>query len=105
MDNIQACLVFLTNLGVSLDGINSRDVRDGHLKSILSLFFQLSRFKQQQKQQDRDRHNLRQTQNNYSGGGGDNSSVFNCISSSSTMQSSGSGSGSGIKHPVSNVSK
>lgn len=55
LDNIQSCLHFLTNLGVSLEGINARDIRDGHLKSILSLFFQLSRFKQQQKQQDRDR--------------------------------------------------
>jgi len=58
LDNIQASLVFLSNLGVSLEGISARDIRDGHLKSILSLFFQLSRYKQQQKQQDRDRHNL-----------------------------------------------
>ncbi|CAG7728539.1 unnamed protein product [Allacma fusca] len=58
LDNIHSCLVFLAGLGVSLEGITARDIRDGHLKSILSLFFQLSRYKQQQKQQDRDRHNL-----------------------------------------------
>lgn len=56
LENIQSCLTYLTGLGVTLDGINSREIRDGHLKSILSLFFQLSRFKQQQKQVDRDRH-------------------------------------------------
>ena len=43
---------------MNLEGITARDIRDGHLKAILSLFFQLSRYKQQQKQQDRDRHNL-----------------------------------------------
>jgi neuron navigator 2 len=49
--NIQACLNFLRGKGVTVDEIKPEDIRDGNLKSILSLFFQLSRYKQQQKQQ------------------------------------------------------
>ena len=50
--NIQACLRFLGHIGVSaVSDIHARDIREGNLKAILSLFFQLSRFKQQQKQQ------------------------------------------------------
>ncbi|XP_035704114.1 protein sickie isoform X4 [Folsomia candida] len=92
LDNIQACLVFLTNLGVSLEGINSHDIRDGHLKSILSLFFQLSRFKQQQKQQDRDRHNLQR-----------HNGDFNNASSSSMMQASGIRNPSSVAKDVSKL--
>ena len=49
--NIQACLNFLRGKGVTVDEIKPEDIRDGNLKSILGLFFQLSRYKQQQKQQ------------------------------------------------------
>ena len=49
--NIQACLNFLRGKGVSVDDIQPEDIRDGNLKAILGLFFQLSRYKQQQKQQ------------------------------------------------------
>ena len=50
-DNIQRCLEFLHSTGVQgLEEIASKEIRDGNLKAILGLFFQLSRFKQQQKQ-------------------------------------------------------
>ncbi|GAB6029788.1 neuron navigator [Chamberlinius hualienensis] len=50
MDNINACLGALLHLGVAIDGLTARDIRDGNLKAILGLFFGLSRHKQQQKQ-------------------------------------------------------
>lgn len=49
IDNINACLSFLGNLGVHLEGITAKDIKDGSLKDILSLFFSLSRYKQAQK--------------------------------------------------------
>ena len=48
--NIQACLNFLLAKGVAVEEIAPEEVHDGNLKAILGLFFQLSRFKQQQKQ-------------------------------------------------------
>ena len=48
--NIQTCLDFLIEKGVPVEDIRPQDVKDGNLKSILGLFFQLSRYKQQQKQ-------------------------------------------------------
>ncbi|KAG8313273.1 neuron navigator [Homalodisca vitripennis] len=50
-ENVKACLTLLSRLGVALDGITAKDVRDGNLKAILGLFFALSKHKQQQKQQ------------------------------------------------------
>ncbi|CAH0746840.1 unnamed protein product [Bemisia tabaci] len=50
-ENIQACLCFLEQLGIALDGINVREVREGNLKAILGLIFGLSVHKQRQKQQ------------------------------------------------------
>lgn len=50
VENIKACLNHVERLGVTLDGISSKDIRDGNLKSILGLFFALSKHKQQQKQ-------------------------------------------------------
>ena len=47
--NIQACLNFLAKRGVSVHDIHASDIKEGHLKAILGLFFQLSRYKQQQK--------------------------------------------------------
>jgi neuron navigator 2 len=49
IDNIKACLTCLGELGVSVDGVQAQDVRQGNLKAILGLFFSLSRHKQQQK--------------------------------------------------------
>ncbi len=49
VDNIQACLNFLLAKGVSVQEIQAKEVREGNLKAILGLFFQLSRYKQQQK--------------------------------------------------------
>ncbi|TRY75006.1 hypothetical protein TCAL_09848 [Tigriopus californicus] len=50
--NLQACLNFLQTKGVAgVEDISASDLREGNLKSILGLFFQLSRFKQQQKLQ------------------------------------------------------
>ena len=48
--NIQACLNFLRAKGVAVEDILPEEIREGNLKAILGLFFQLSRFKQQQKQ-------------------------------------------------------
>lgn len=50
IENIQRTLSFVESLGVLLEGICAKDVRDGNLKAILGLFFALSRHKQQQKQ-------------------------------------------------------
>ena len=47
--NIQACLNFLLAKGVSVQDIQAKEIREGNLKAILGLFFQLSRYKQQQK--------------------------------------------------------
>ena len=46
--NIQSSLTFLLSRGVSVHDIQPKEVRDGNLKAILGLFFQLSRYKQQQ---------------------------------------------------------
>ena len=42
--NIQSSLKFLLQIGVSVGDIHARDIKDGNLKAILSLFFQLSSF-------------------------------------------------------------
>ncbi|CAL1533636.1 unnamed protein product, partial [Lymnaea stagnalis] len=49
VENINTSLTFLAGLGVSVDGVSAKDIKDGNLKSILGLFFSLSRYKQQQK--------------------------------------------------------
>ena len=49
VDNIQHSLNFLAKKGVNISDIQAKDIRDGNLKAILGLFFQLSRYKQQQK--------------------------------------------------------
>ncbi|KAF8783100.1 Neuron navigator 3 like protein [Argiope bruennichi] len=49
VENITQCLSFIGELGVSIEGVTSKDVREGNLKVILSLFFNLSRYKQAQK--------------------------------------------------------
>ncbi|XP_064627297.1 neuron navigator 3-like isoform X4 [Lineus longissimus] len=49
VDNINACLCFLSNLGVNVEGLSAKDIKEGNLKAILGLFFSLSRYKQQQK--------------------------------------------------------
>ncbi|GAB6029448.1 neuron navigator [Chamberlinius hualienensis] len=54
IDNINSCLDTLVHLGVSIDGLICRDIKDGNLKAILGLFFSLSRYKQQQKQLQHD---------------------------------------------------
>ncbi|ESO84843.1 hypothetical protein LOTGIDRAFT_168332 [Lottia gigantea] len=51
VDNINACLSFLSSLGVCVEGISAKDIKEGNLKAILGLFFSLSRYKQQQKSQ------------------------------------------------------
>ncbi|ELU14589.1 hypothetical protein CAPTEDRAFT_134249, partial [Capitella teleta] len=59
VENITACLSFLAGIGVNVDSLSAKDVREGNLKAILGLFFSLSRFKQQQKTQ----HSSVQNQN------------------------------------------
>ncbi|XP_013405950.1 neuron navigator 2 isoform X3 [Lingula anatina] len=51
IENLNTCLTFLAHLGVNVEGLSAKDIKDGNLKAILGLFFSLSRFKQQQKQQ------------------------------------------------------
>ncbi|XP_033113821.1 neuron navigator 2-like isoform X3 [Anneissia japonica] len=48
IDNIEQCLYCLTVKGVNTQGLLAKDIKDGNLKSILGLFFALSRFKQLQ---------------------------------------------------------
>ncbi|XP_076306165.1 uncharacterized protein LOC143222893 isoform X2 [Tachypleus tridentatus] len=49
VENINACLNFLDELGVNVIDITAQDIRDGSLKAILGLFFNLSRYKQARK--------------------------------------------------------
>ncbi|XP_076324022.1 neuron navigator 3-like isoform X3 [Tachypleus tridentatus] len=49
VENLKICLTFLENLGVNVEGVTAKEIRDGNLKSILGLFFNLSRYKQAQK--------------------------------------------------------
>ncbi|XP_052708110.1 neuron navigator 2-like isoform X6 [Crassostrea angulata] len=49
VDNINKCLAFLAGLGVNIEGLCAKDIKDGNLKSILGLFYSLSRYQQQQK--------------------------------------------------------
>ncbi|CAH1798480.1 unnamed protein product [Owenia fusiformis] len=49
IENIEACLSYLANLGVNIDGLSAKAIHNGNLKGILGLFFSLSRYKQQQK--------------------------------------------------------
>ena len=49
IDNIATCLRLLTALGIPLDDVTAADIHQGNLKSILTVFFALSRYKQQQK--------------------------------------------------------
>ena len=51
IDNISTCLGLLTALNIPLEGVTPNDIHDGSLKAILTVFFALSRYKQQQKQQ------------------------------------------------------
>ena len=51
IDNISTCLRFLSALNIPLEEVTANDVHEGNLKSILTVFFALSRYKQQQKQQ------------------------------------------------------
>lgn len=52
------CLSLLERIGVTLDGITAKDVREGNLKTTLGLFFALSKYKQQQKQRQAAQNNL-----------------------------------------------
>ncbi|CAG5126704.1 unnamed protein product, partial [Candidula unifasciata] len=61
VENINTCLTHLAGLGISIEGICAKDIKNGNLKSILDLFFSLSRYKQEQKvlqppQQSRKHH-------------------------------------------------
>uniref|UniRef100_A0A8C2EQE4 Neuron navigator 3 n=1 Tax=Cyprinus carpio TaxID=7962 RepID=A0A8C2EQE4_CYPCA len=51
IENVEACLNFLGARGVSVQGLSAEEVCNGNLKSILGLFFILSRYKQQQQHQ------------------------------------------------------
>ncbi|KAF6205072.1 hypothetical protein GE061_019239 [Apolygus lucorum] len=51
VENIRACLVALERLGVNLEGVSVKELREGSLKSVLALFFALSKYKQRLKLQ------------------------------------------------------
>ncbi|XP_066580836.1 neuron navigator 3 isoform X2 [Amia ocellicauda] len=51
IENVDACLSFLEARGVNVQGLSAEEIRNGNLKTILGLFFSLSRYKQQQQQQ------------------------------------------------------
>ncbi|XP_073802697.1 neuron navigator 3 isoform X26 [Danio rerio] len=51
IENVECCLSFLGARGVSVQGLSAEEVCNGNLKSILGLFFILSRYKQQQQHQ------------------------------------------------------
>ncbi|XP_030626575.1 neuron navigator 3 isoform X2 [Chanos chanos] len=51
IENVDACLSFLEARGVNVQGLSAEEIRNGNLKSILGLFFILSRYKQQQQHQ------------------------------------------------------
>ncbi|CAB1313515.1 unnamed protein product [Coregonus sp. 'balchen'] len=48
IENIDTCLGFLAAKGVNIQGLCAEEIRNGNLKTILGLFFSLSRYKQQQ---------------------------------------------------------
>uniref|UniRef100_A0A8C7L776 Neuron navigator 2 n=1 Tax=Oncorhynchus kisutch TaxID=8019 RepID=A0A8C7L776_ONCKI len=48
IENINTCLGFLAAKGVNIQGLSAEDILHGNLKTILGLFFSLSRYKQQQ---------------------------------------------------------
>ncbi|KAJ8261734.1 hypothetical protein GJAV_G00157800 [Gymnothorax javanicus] len=51
IENVDTCLSFLEARGVNVQGLSSEEIWNGNLKTILGLFFNLSRYKQQQQQQ------------------------------------------------------
>ncbi|XP_048863874.1 neuron navigator 3-like isoform X2 [Brienomyrus brachyistius] len=51
IENVDVCLSFLEARGVNTQGLSAEEIRNGNLKTILGLFFSLSRYKQQQQQQ------------------------------------------------------
>ncbi|XP_035257776.1 neuron navigator 3-like isoform X3 [Anguilla anguilla] len=51
IENVDACLSFLEARGLNVQGLSAEEIRNGNLKTILGLFFILSRYKQQQQQQ------------------------------------------------------
>uniref|UniRef100_A0A674A472 Neuron navigator 2 n=1 Tax=Salmo trutta TaxID=8032 RepID=A0A674A472_SALTR len=48
IENINTCLGFLAAKGVNIQGLCAEEILNGNLKTILGLFFSLSRYKQQQ---------------------------------------------------------
>ncbi|XP_063715305.1 neuron navigator 2-like isoform X3 [Symsagittifera roscoffensis] len=51
LDNIAACLTYLASKGVNVQEIQPQDILEGNLKSILTLFYGLSRLKQRSRSQ------------------------------------------------------
>ncbi|XP_075907695.1 neuron navigator 3 isoform X6 [Nelusetta ayraudi] len=70
IENVDACLSFLDARGVNVQGLSAEEIRNGNLKSILGLFFILSRYKQQQQQQQQYYQSLVELSQQSSGGGG-----------------------------------
>ncbi|XP_065352574.1 neuron navigator 3 isoform X11 [Cloeon dipterum] len=51
LENVISCLSLLESIGVAIEGVTATDVCEGNLKSILGLFFSLSRYKQKQRRE------------------------------------------------------
>ncbi|XP_069760931.1 neuron navigator 2 isoform X2 [Narcine bancroftii] len=58
IENIDVCLSFLAAKGVNIQGLSAEEIRNGNLKAILGLFFNLSRYKQQQQQAQKQQHQI-----------------------------------------------
>ncbi|XP_067950786.1 neuron navigator 3-like isoform X2 [Watersipora subatra] len=54
LNNITSSIEFLRQIGVNVEELTAKDIKDGNLKSVLGLFFNLSRYKQQLKQAKQD---------------------------------------------------
>ncbi|XP_019747336.1 neuron navigator 3 isoform X9 [Hippocampus comes] len=84
IENVDACLSFLDARGVNVQGLSAEEIRNGNLKSILGLFFILSRYKQQQQQQQQYYQSLVELSQQT----GSSSSTATSASKSQEMQSS-----------------
>ncbi|KRZ39163.1 Neuron navigator 2 [Trichinella pseudospiralis] len=64
LENIAACLQYLADIGVKLNGVTVEEIRDGQVKSILGLFYSLSWYKKQQNEMIMNSNNNNNNNNN-----------------------------------------
>ncbi|KAJ8245377.1 hypothetical protein GJAV_G00270100 [Gymnothorax javanicus] len=66
IENVDACLSFLESRGLNVQGLSAEEIRNGNLKTILGLFFILSRYKQHQQQEQQYYQSLMELQQHVS---------------------------------------